>query len=458
MLLEKLWKALTDKRPTSALRRERSQRPSLEKLEDRTVLSTGTLLMSGLEGAQGSTVGPGGDLYVTEAVAGRITRIDARTGRGTTLASGLPTGPYAGFGGGAIDVAFLGRTAYVLVTGVGPDVLGTDVVGIYRVDSPTSFTVIADIGTWSTEHPPTTDFELPTGYQYALEPYRGGFLVTDGHHNRVLRVQLDGTITEEVAFGNIVPTGLAVRGKTVYVAEAGPVPHLPADGKVVAVGPRTQPNTVAAGAPLLVDVEFGPGNTLYALSQGTWDGVYPGDPALPKTGSLVRVNGNGTFTVVEKGLDRPTSLEFIGNTSYVVTLGGEVWKFNGGGHLTAASQPTVVTNERVAAEQSPLLLYEAIARRQSAGVDASLLHGIDQRIADLEVRQLGMASGHNIWLDDNAADWGWFVDSTSRDDLEFGLPGNQGEQDRIELLSVVMHELGDSFGHARVGIKNRSQL
>ena len=25
------------------------------------------------------------------------------------------------------------------------------------------------------------------------------------------------------------------------------------------------------------------------------------------------------------GLDRPTSLEFIGNTAYVVTLTGEIW-------------------------------------------------------------------------------------------------------------------------------------
>ena len=33
---------------------------------------------------------------------------------------------------------------------------------------------------------------------------------------------------------------------------------------------------VAAGARLLVDVEFGPGNTLYALSQGVWDGPREG--------------------------------------------------------------------------------------------------------------------------------------------------------------------------------------
>ena len=85
----------------------------------------------------------------------------------------------------------------------------------------------------------------------------------------MLRVTLDGEITELIAFGNIVPTGLAVSGNTVYMAEAGPVPHLPEDGKVVSFGPKSPTATeVASGASLLVDVEFGRGRTLYALSQG----------------------------------------------------------------------------------------------------------------------------------------------------------------------------------------------
>jgi hypothetical protein len=88
-----------------------------------------------------------------------------------------------------------------------------------------------------------------SGVQYALETYRGGFLVTDGHHNRVLRVTLDGEVTELIAFDNIVPTGLAVAGHTVYMAEAGPVPHLPQDGKVVAFRPKSPTATeVASGA------------------------------------------------------------------------------------------------------------------------------------------------------------------------------------------------------------------
>jgi hypothetical protein len=290
--------------------------------------ATAYRLVTGLQGGAGSTIGPDRALYVTETTAGRVTRVDPKTGATTTYASGLPKS-IIGLGG-AMDVAFLGRTAYVLVTLVGPDVGGSDVVGIYRVDGPTSFTVVADIGQFALDNPPATPFDVPTGLQYALETYRGGFLVSDGHHNRVLRVTRDGQITVLRAFGNIVPTGLEVRGRTIYMAEAGPVPHLPETGKVVAFRPKsTTVREVASGSPLLVDVEFGRGRRLYALSQGIFGGGPAGSPALPNTGALVKVNRDGTFTVVIDGLNQPTSLEFIKNTAYVVTLGGEIWRIKG---------------------------------------------------------------------------------------------------------------------------------
>ena len=47
------------------------------------------------------------------------------------------------------------------------------------------------------------------------------------------------------------------------------------------------------------------------------------------SGKDVKVNVDGTFTVITDGLDRPTSLEFIGNTAYFVTLTGEIWKIDG---------------------------------------------------------------------------------------------------------------------------------
>ena len=287
-----------------------------------------TLLADGLQGSVGATIGPDGALYVPEAELGQITRIDPTTGNATTFASGLP--PQVIPLGGAIDVAFVGTTMYVLVTLVGPDVGGNNVVGIYRMNGSGNSTVFADLGTWSIDHPPTTAFDLPSGVQFALQPVADGFLVSDGHHNRVLHVSSSGEITQRMQFSNTVPTGLAVTRGTVFMAEAGPVPHIPATGKVVSfplnpAGPNA--HEVASGYSLLVDVEPGPGGALYALSQGDSPGDVPAaSPAAPDSGELLLVNRNGSFSVLVDELDLPTSLDFVGNTAFVTTLNGEVWK------------------------------------------------------------------------------------------------------------------------------------
>jgi hypothetical protein len=230
-----------------------------------------------------------------------------------------------------MDIAFLHHKAYVLTTIVSPDVGGTSVDGIYRVDGPHTFTVIADIGAFSLAHPPKYPFFIASGVQFAMQPYRGGFLVSDGHHNRVLRVSLKGDVREVITFNDIVPTGLALKGKHVYLAQAGPVPHLPENGKVVTFTThKPVARFVASGARLLVDVEFARDGALYALSQGYFTPGHPeGSPAEPDTGSLVRVNQDGTMTPIVAPLNQPTSLEFIGNTAYVVSLDGNVYALSG---------------------------------------------------------------------------------------------------------------------------------
>jgi len=287
--------------------------------------------VTGLGSGSGSTVGPDGALYVTVGVTGRVLRVNPRNGHISTFASGLPPiNPAVGIGG-AMDVAFIGRTAYVLVTLVGGDTGGADTVGIYRIDSPTTSTVIADIGAFSIANPPTTAFFVPSGVQYAMQRYGRDFLVTDGHHNRVLRVTLDGEISEFITFGNIVPTGLELLGPIVVMGQAGPVPHLPENGKIVAFGPGSSgvATTLGSGAPLIVDVEFGPDLQLYALSQGDFTPGNPeGSPANPNTGALVVLRRDGGLGVVVDDLNQPTSMEFIGDTAFVVTLGGEIWKID----------------------------------------------------------------------------------------------------------------------------------
>ena len=291
------------------------------------------LLVSGLEELQGSTVGPDKALYVTAPLAGSIWRVNPKTGAHTLYATGLPKripDPFF-IGSGVIDVAFQDKTAYALVTGVGPDLEGSDIVGIYRVDGPTSFTVIADIGAWSIANPPVPDFFVASGFQYAFEPYKDGFLVTDGHHNRILYVTLNGDITQLIAFDNVVPTGVALRGNTLYFTQAGPIPHVPSTAKLLTLSLKSLTATeVASGAGLdaglFVDVEFGPKDSPFVLAQGVWDGPYEGAPAQPNTGALLGLKPDGKFGVIVNSLNQPTSMEFIANKAYIVSLVGEIWE------------------------------------------------------------------------------------------------------------------------------------
>jgi hypothetical protein len=108
----------------------------------------------------------------------------------------------------------------------------------------------------------------------------------------------------------------------------------------------------------------------------------------------------------------------------------------------------------VAVDLASTLNLEALHRWQTLGANTDRLSGTELRIADLAGTTLGLASGNTIYLDVNAAGWGWFVDATPQDDSEFRKPGNQGEQDRIDLLTVVMHEVGHllRYDHQERGV------
>ncbi|WP_448628016.1 ScyD/ScyE family protein [Geodermatophilus sp. URMC 64] len=282
------------------------------------------LLVKFSDAGSGSTIGPDGALYVTEPTAGEVSRIDRRTGRVTVVATCLPVRGATASNGGAMDVAFLNGRMYVLVGLLPPG--ATEATGIYRVDDVNSCRVVADTGAFSMANKPPVGGEAARGVPYAMEPFRDGFLVTDGNHNRVLRAEIGGRVRSVLQLGNVVPTGLDGDGHRVHLALAGPAPHRPQDGRIVSfrVG-SDRVRDVASGAPLLVDVEFGRHDE-YALSQGVFPaGGTPATPATPDTGQLLRVDDGG-FDVVAERLDRPTSLELTRGKAYVVTYDGEVWR------------------------------------------------------------------------------------------------------------------------------------
>jgi membrane-associated phospholipid phosphatase len=120
---------------------------------------------------------------------------------------------------------------------------------------------------------------------------------------------------------------------------------------------------------------------------------------------------------------------------------------DGGDQLRAAAVALAPVNVSLRSDQVQPLLTEALARWQIAGVDTSALPNLDVRIANLGGLTLGKAANGVIWLDDNAAGWGWFVDSTPGNDSEFTTPGDQGEEGRMDLLTVLEHEIGHLLGH-----------
>jgi hypothetical protein len=298
-------------------------------------------LATGLAGTIGGAVGPDGMLYVPESARGEVTRIDPESGATQPFASGFPLPAIPGVPGGVFDVAFLGGQAYALVTIVdAPEFLNdlgvpdTGANGLYRIDGPSQWTLIADLGEFARQNPPSGfDFLLPEGVQFALESVRGGFLITDGHLNRVLFVTPAGDVRIAAQYANVVPAGIDVVRGQVLLARTGAITGVPGAYQEIGDITTLESRTVAAGISMAVDVQKGPGKSLYALSQGEWDpSLGPeaaGAPALPGTGKLLRILRNGSTRTLLEGVDTPTSLHFIGGTAYVVTLAGDVWKIRG---------------------------------------------------------------------------------------------------------------------------------
>jgi len=82
--------------------------------------------------------------------------------------------------------------------------------------------------------------------------------------------------------------------------------------------------------------------------------------------------------------------------------------------------------------------------------------GVEIKVANLPSGVLGETSGKTIWIDDDAAGYGWFVDPTPSDDAEFvkvlgsdSLAAQKGTSaaTRVDLLTTVMHEMGHVLGY-----------
>jgi hypothetical protein len=105
------------------------------------------------------------------------------------------------------------------------------------------------------------------------------------------------------------------------------------------------------------------------------------------------------------------------------------------------------------------IVEEAIRRWSAAGLDATIVNRMRQAqfvIADLPGTYLGVTDGNTIYVDRDAAGYGWFIDPTPSKDEEFVLQSVKGQMTelsrklaaQVDLLTVVEHELGHLAGLA----------
>jgi hypothetical protein len=92
---------------------------------------------------------------------------------------------------------------------------------------------------------------------------------------------------------------------------------------------------------------------------------------------------------------------------------------------------------------------EAVERWQLALNDTQFeqLHNVRIVVMNLPGSTLGLAASSVVYVDTNAAGYGWFVDATPEEDSEFVSGAVDGRaHDKVDLLSVLIHELGHILG------------
>ena len=116
--------------------------------------------------------------------------------------------------------------------------------------------------------------------------------------------------------------------------------------------------------------------------------------------------------------------------------------------------------------EASAMLQAAIMRWADSGLSATQfakLQGLKLEVANLPDGQLATANSSKIVLDETAAGYGWFFDTTPNDDNEFAVPVRDQElqttdqsaaDGHIDLLTVLMRQLGSQVNRGSAALSN----
>jgi sugar lactone lactonase YvrE len=300
-----------------------------------------TVFASGLNNPRGLKFGPDGALYVAEggvggtdpapatqdctvppplgpytgsAVGSRISRIDHH-GRRTTAVDGLPSSQTSDMTGdlvsGVADIAFLDGTMYAILAGAGCShgVPGTP-NGVIRIHHHGGgWSLVADLGAFQRANPVVQpqplDFE-PDGTWFNMVAVHGALYAVEPNHGEIDRIGTGGHVSRVVDFsagqGHVVPSALAYHRGNFYVGNLGVFPQDPGTSKVWKVTPGGQVSVAAEGFNMVLGLAFDRHGRMYVLESSAAPALTPG------TGSVTRVDRDGSQHTVVGGLSTPTAL------------------------------------------------------------------------------------------------------------------------------------------------------